>query len=184
MTDGFASNEVAIVGVGFSEITRRSDQTLGQLAVNACHRALDDAGLTVTDIDGISNYPNPSRPLDEPIDGVDVVGVHYLSQALGLENLRWACSITGGTVTATVADAVHALAAGACNYALVWRAMHNPAGAFGRVTQPKVGGKARILSTVGVRAQHRYLCHAVLALYGPVWGHPGTPGNVHCSQPG
>lgn len=149
MTDGFARNEVAIVGVGFSKISRRSDKTLGQLAVDACIKAVDDAGLTVADIDGISNYPNPSRPLGAPIDGVDVVGVHYLSQALGLENLRWACSITGGTVTATMVEAVHALAAGGCNYALVWRGMHNPTGAFGRVTQPEVGGTTQFSAPWG-----------------------------------
>jgi acetyl-CoA acetyltransferase len=149
MTDGFARNEVAIAGVGFSKISRRSDKTVGQLAVEACNTALADAGLTAADIDGISNYPNPSRPLGAPIDGVDVVGVHYLSQALGLENLRWACSITGGTVTAAITDAVHALAAGGCNYALVWRAMHNPTGAYGRVAQPNVGGDAQFTAPWG-----------------------------------
>jgi acetyl-CoA acetyltransferase len=147
--NGFARNEVAIVGVGFSNISRRSDKTLGQLAVEACRVALDDAGLTPADIDGISNYPNPSRPLSTPIDGVDVVGVHYLSQALRLEHLRWACSITGGTVAATITHAVYALAAGGCNYALVWRAMHNPTGAFGRVIQPHVGGDTQFSAPWG-----------------------------------
>jgi acetyl-CoA acetyltransferase len=177
VTEGFARNEVAIVGVGFSEISRRSDKILGQLAVEACNTALDDAGLTAAEIDGISNYPNPSRPLNYPIDGLDVVGVHYLSQALGLENLRWACSITGGTVTATVADAVHALAAGACTYALVWRAMHNPTGAFGRVSQPRVGDNTQFSAPWGFG--HNTVSFAMpysryMGLYGATRDHLAT----------
>src|SRR4029077_14044993 len=106
-------------------------QTLGQLAVSACTKALDDAGLRPSDVDGISNYPAAGGPLSSPaIDGVHIVGVEYLSQAMRLENLVCSCSITGGTFTASLVEAALALAAGACDTVLVWRAMHNPVGAF------------------------------------------------------
>jgi acetyl-CoA acetyltransferase len=143
-------NRVAIVGVGYSDVTRHSQRTLGQLALSACTRALHDAGVDAKDIDGISNYPTPSGPFAvQPVDGVHVVGVEYISQAMALENLNWSGSITGGTITASLVEAVHALAAGACNYVLVWRGMHNPLGAFGRVTQPRVAGVGQFTAPWG-----------------------------------
>ena len=143
-------NRVAIVGVAYSEVERHSERTVGQLAVSACRRALEDAGLEPGDVDGVSNYPMPGGPLTAPpVDGVHIVSVEYLSQALRLENLVWACSITGGTVSATLVNAVHALAAGACTHVLVWRAMHNPRGAFGRVRQPQVAGVGQFTAPWG-----------------------------------
>jgi acetyl-CoA acetyltransferase len=141
MTGGRIRNAVAIVGVAFSEVKRQSKHTAGQLAVSASDRALADAGLHRSDVDGLSLYPMPSGPPAGPlVDGVDIVSVEYLSQAMGLENLTWSCSPATGTIAASLVAAVHALAAGACSYALVVRAMHNPQGAFGRVTQPRVAG--------------------------------------------
>ena len=149
MTTGEQRNRVAIVGVGYSKVERRSPHTLGQLAVSACTAALDDAGLKGADIDGVSNYPTPSGPFGVVVDGIHVVGVEYISQAMGLDNLRWSCSITGGTVSAALVQAVHALTAGACNYVLVWRAMHNPVGVFGRISQPLVGGSGQFTAPWG-----------------------------------
>jgi acetyl-CoA acetyltransferase len=149
MTTGEQRNRVAVVGVGYSKVERRSQQTLGQLAVSACARALDDAGLKAQDIDGVSNYPTPSGPFTVVVDGIHVVGVEYISQAMRLDNLKWSCSITGGTISAALVQAVYALTAGDCNYVLVWRAMHNPAGAFGRISQPLVGGSGQFTAPWG-----------------------------------
>jgi acetyl-CoA acetyltransferase len=150
MTEKALRNRVAIVGVGYSEVKRRSGRTLGQLAVSACTRAIDDAGLRPADIDGVSNYPVPGGPPTGPVvDGIDIVGVDYLSQAMALDNLVWSCSLTAGTIAAALVEAVHALAAGACTHVLVWRAMHNPRGAFGRVSQPRVAGPAQFTAPWG-----------------------------------
>jgi acetyl-CoA acetyltransferase len=150
VTTEFARDRVAIVGVGYSDVRRHSEHTVGHLAVQACTKALDDAGLGPENIDGISTYSTPGGPPTGPIvDGVDVVGVDYLSQAMRLENLAWSCTPATGTLAAAIVATVHALAAGACNYALVWRAMHNPQGAFGRVTQPQVAGEAQFTAPWG-----------------------------------
>ena len=171
-------NRVAIVGVGYSDVQRHSERTVGQLAVSACARALDDAGLNANDIDGVSNYPTPSGPFRSPIvNGVHVVDVEYIAQAMRLENLNWSCSITGGTMTAAIVEAVHALAAGACSYALVWRAMHNPFGAFGRVSQPRVEGVGQFSAPWGFG--HNVIRFAMpysryMALYGATREHLAT----------
>lgn len=133
--------KVAIVGVGITKIERRSGRTVGQLALEACRKAIEDAGLGIEAIDGISNYAKSSRPYtDKQVDGVDLVSAEYLSQALGLDTLTWACAVDRGTVTAALVEAVHALASGACRYALVWRAMGNPQGSYGRRGYSEVRG--------------------------------------------
>jgi acetyl-CoA acetyltransferase len=123
--------DVAIVGTGYSRVGRHLPSSVGSLAAEACLAALADAGLDVEQIDGISNYPNASRLGAGDVDGVDLVTINYMAQALRLRNLRWSCSISQGTLTASIVEAVNAVKAGACNYALVYRAMYNPPGKFG-----------------------------------------------------
>ena len=94
-----------------------------------------------------------------------------------LENLNWSCSITGGTITAAIVEAVHALAAGACSHVLVWRAMHNPLGVFGRVSQPRVEGVGQFSAPWGFG--HNVIRFAMpysryMALYGATREHLAT----------
>jgi acetyl-CoA acetyltransferase len=178
VTEKALRNKVAVVGVGYSDVSRHSDHTVGRLALNACRRALEDAGLRAEDIDGVSNYPVAGGPLADPaVDGVHIVSVDYLSQAMGLENLLWSCSITAGTISASLVQAVHALTAGACKYVLVWRAMHNPRGPFGRVSLSRVGGAAQFTAPWGFG--HNVLRFAMpysryMALYGATREHMAT----------
>ncbi|WP_063045164.1 thiolase C-terminal domain-containing protein [Nocardia pseudovaccinii] len=123
----------AIVGTGFSDVARSSSSPLGAHVVQACLRAIDDCGLSVHDIDGVANYPNPSRPVGAIVDGIDVAGVNYVAGTLGLDNLGWACSVSQGTVIGAVGEAINAVLAGSARHVLVWRAMFNPPGRFGRV---------------------------------------------------
>jgi acetyl-CoA acetyltransferase len=125
-------NRVAVVGTSFSQIGRKVDRPLGALAVEACLGAIEDAGLRPEDIDGVANYPNPSRVGGGNVDGVDLVGVNYIARALKLRNLTWNASLTQGTFTASVVEGIHAIAAGTCTNVLVWRGMHNPGGGAGR----------------------------------------------------
>src|SRR5205823_8773320 len=100
-----SGKKTAIVGTGLSRIARRAEVGVGALAVEACQRALEEAGLPVEAIDGIATYPNPSRVGAGNTDGVDFVDVNYIARALDLKQLRWHCSITQGTVTAALIQA-------------------------------------------------------------------------------
>jgi acetyl-CoA acetyltransferase len=123
---------VAVVGAAFSEVGRRLDRPVGALAIDAALAAIEDAGLRVDDIDGLSNYPSPSRTGDAGVDGIDFVSVNYMAHMLHLtDTLRWSSSITQGTLSASLVEAVHALLAGTCTHVLVWRAMRNPPGHYG-----------------------------------------------------
>jgi acetyl-CoA acetyltransferase len=133
MTASEVRHQVVAVGAAYSDIVRRSERTVGQLAAQAARRAIEQTGIEVGDIDGLANFPSPSRPGAGALDGVDIVSPVYLAQALGLTDVRWHTSLTRGSFTGSVAEAANAVRAGACNYALVWRGMRNPPGKYGRV---------------------------------------------------
>jgi len=118
-------NKVAIVGTGFSRVARHAEESIGRLAIDACSTAVADAGLSLDDVDGLATYP---LMIDGPqsIDGVHFAGIRFVGQSLRLPNLRWAVSVTTGTVATALVEAVDAVASGTCTTALVWRAMHNP----------------------------------------------------------
>ena len=102
----------------------------GALAVQAIQRAADDAGLDMKDIDGISTYTRPAEALPGMSDGIDFVGVDFLVRTLHLRRLTWYASLDRAVVAAAFIHALHALYSGACQYALVYRALHNATGAL------------------------------------------------------
>ena len=84
----YPEKKAVISGAGQSEIGRRLYRDPLDLTVDACVAAIEDAGLTTADIDGIATYPGP---MDQPqwFSGSGVVDVQ---DALRL-NLNW---FTGG----------------------------------------------------------------------------------------
>ncbi len=143
-------NKAAVVGVGWSKVSRHADVTLGALTVDALKQAVEDAGLTMDQVDGLSNYPNPSRPGAGSVQGVDLVGVNYVARVLGMKQLRWHAEITQGTVTSALSNASTAVPAGACNYALVWRGMFNPPGHHNVAAAPRAGGDSQFSLPYGL----------------------------------
>jgi acetyl-CoA acetyltransferase len=107
----------AVSGVGQSQIGRRLYRPALDLTVEAARRAIEDAGLTRHDIDGIATYPGN---LDVP-PGFSGVGVTELQDALRLE-LRW---FSGGFESpgqlGSVINAAVAVAAGLANHVLCFR---------------------------------------------------------------
>src|SRR5438105_1163311 len=51
-------NKVAIVGAGYTKAWRHALEPLGSLAVQACDAAIEDAGLTRDQIDGVIGCPS------------------------------------------------------------------------------------------------------------------------------
>ncbi|HZP45181.1 MAG TPA: hypothetical protein VFB15_05985 [Candidatus Binataceae bacterium] len=122
--------KTAIVGIGYSEITRRAQKPLGLLALDACRAAIADAGLSPQQIDGLATYPESPFAGAGNRDGRDVVSVMYLVNHLALApDIRWYAQIETGMIASPMIEAVHAIIAGAADYVLVWRALHRPTGA-------------------------------------------------------
>lgn len=144
-----AKNRVAIVGAGHSQVGRKLDRPIGALAVDASLAALEDAGLTVADIDGLSTYPEGPGPGVGPTPGISAAPLRWMVDALGIQRLDWWAS-GGGNISSAIGYAVQALATHSCNCVLVWRAMFQPrsgefgSGSGGRSTPPGTGEAPRV----------------------------------------
>jgi acetyl-CoA acetyltransferase len=148
---GGALRRVVVSGTGYSRIARHIEEPIGLLAVEAARRALDEAGLTVDDVDGLANFPAAGHASAGSVDGVDHVGTGYLSGALPSRNLRWQASVQPGDFISSMIAGMHAIAAGTCEVVLVWRAMHNPRNRrYGQVTGGAAVGEYEFTAPYGV----------------------------------
>lgn len=124
-------SRVIISGIGQSETGRRLDATGLELTVNACRRAIADAGLEPGDIDGLATWPGEgSFPLKSP--GFEGPGIHGVQDALRFE-LDWYLSANeGGNVFGSLIEAAMAVASGLANNALVFRTVTEARAQAGR----------------------------------------------------
>ncbi|UZF47808.1 OB-fold domain-containing protein (plasmid) [Rhodococcus rhodochrous] len=116
-------DRVAITGVGQSKIGRRLMVDPLSLTVDACLAAIDDAGLTLGDIDGLSTYPGGAA------GGMSEGGVMPVEQALQIHP-TW---VNGGGdlpgQNGSIIAAMLAVASGLCRHVLcfrtVWESSHS-----------------------------------------------------------
>ena len=59
--DRIGEKDVAITGIGQSEVGRPSSRSAMQLTVDACLDAITDAGLERDDIDGVVSWPGDNN---------------------------------------------------------------------------------------------------------------------------
>lgn len=104
-------HEIAIVGIGATKQARALDVSTLSACLEATHLALDDAGLTVQDIDGIcARWPGPGGTVFHP-------GSADWAKLLGIP-LRWIGDTYPQGVPALL-DAASAIATGQCNTVLI-----------------------------------------------------------------
>jgi acetyl-CoA acetyltransferase len=152
--------KTAIVGIGYSEITRRPQKPLGLLAIDACRAAIEDAGLKPEAIDGLTTYPESPFAGAGNRDGEEVVSVMYIVNHLPLAaEIRWYAQIETGMIASPMIEAVHALYAGACDYVLVWRALHRP--------MDRPGGTGRAPGDAQFMAP--YGCNTIIQWHALAW---------------
>src|SRR3954447_23670111 len=113
-----APRSVVVSGTGYSAIGRRLGTPIGLLAVEAARGALDEAGLTVNDVDGIANFPYAGHTTAGTVDGVDFVGTGFMANALPARSLRWRGSVQPGDFISSVVAGIHAIASGTCETVL------------------------------------------------------------------
>ncbi len=108
------SGVAAIVGIGATEFSKNSGRTEIRLALEASLSALADAGIEPEEVDGISTYAMDNNPEAD---------VHRL---LGGRALRFFSRIDygGGAACAPVMQAAMAVASGAADVVLCYRAMN------------------------------------------------------------
>ncbi|WP_194828009.1 OB-fold domain-containing protein [Nocardia sp. XZ_19_231] len=126
-------DKVAITGIGMSEIGRRLMASPLSLTIQACERAVADAGLTMADIDGLSTYPGGGN-----VGGFGEGGVSALEAALGLRptwyNGGFETFGPGGSVIAAMLAVAGGLARHVLCFRTVWEATYNELIRTGKIT--------------------------------------------------
>ena len=112
MSSAVDFSKAVIAGVGETEFSKESGKTERELAVIAISKALEEAGLTFSDVDGLCS-------LD--LDSNDAM---LLSSDLQIGPLTWfsKTSYGGGLSCAAIQDAALAVANGLANVVVVYRA--------------------------------------------------------------
>ncbi|WP_322755443.1 thiolase C-terminal domain-containing protein [Frankia sp. Cas3] len=108
----------AIVGIGATDYSRASGRSDLTLATQAALAALDDAGLSPRDVDGIVRCD------------MDTVRQHDLADALGIQDLTYWSEVGPGGVApcAMVGQAVGAILSGQATTVLVFRELNGRSG--------------------------------------------------------
>ncbi|HEY3736142.1 MAG TPA: OB-fold domain-containing protein [Jatrophihabitans sp.] len=130
-------HDVVLSGVGQSRTGRRLMVDPLSLTVEACTKAIEDAGLTFADVDGLATYPGAEGYAIGHSEG----GVTAVEEALQLKP-TW---INGGGETpgqaGSIIAAMLAVSAGLCRHVLVFRTVWESTHA---VLGPHPDGSARL----------------------------------------
>ncbi|KZS82943.1 thiolase C-terminal domain-containing protein [Mycobacterium persicum] len=167
-TTKFEDN-VALTGIGMSAIGRRLMVTPLSLTIDACEAAIADAGLSFTDIDGLSTYPGGGN-----LGGFGEGGVTALESALGIRPTWHNGGIEtfgpGGSVIAAMLAVAGGLARHVLCFRTLWEATYTELMKQGKIA-PSFGSGGRTTSwqlpfgatsaahTLAINAQrhfHRY----------------------------
>ncbi|MEU4494855.1 lipid-transfer protein [Streptomyces sp. NPDC023998] len=108
----------AVVGIGATEFSKDSGRSELKLAVEAVHAALDDAGLSHADVDGMVTFTMDTSP--------EIT----VAQAAGIGELSFFSRIHygGGAACATVQQAALAVAANVAEVVVCYRAFNERSG--------------------------------------------------------
>lgn len=130
--DRLFEKDVAISGIGQSEVGRPSSKSAMRLTVDACLEAIADAGLQCSDIDGVACWPGDNNNGNS----FSPVGPSALKSVLGL-NVNWfGGGYEGpGPLTGLINGAM-AIATGLCRHVLVFRTITE---ATGRLADKNAG---------------------------------------------
>ena len=143
--------KIAVSGVGYSKVTRSAEMPLAAHALTAVKEAVADSGLQMSDIDGLATYPELPATGHAEVDGISVVSVNCMMAMLKLPNLTWHIQVGTTNIGGAVQQAVNALLAGVCKYAVVWRAMHNPRGTYQNLPGAYAAGRHAVHRALRLR---------------------------------
>jgi len=112
-------DQYSIAGIGWTEFSKKSGRTVRSLASEACIKATADAGLKISDIDGIVSYNfNDSAPAIAVATEIGVPQAGYAVDFLS----------GGNAANLIILSAVAAIEAGLAKTVLCYRAMNGRSG--------------------------------------------------------
>jgi acetyl-CoA C-acetyltransferase len=127
-------NKVAVIGAGLTRFMRRALETSKELAFEAAKTALEDAGLTIDDIDCVVSVTAP-----EAFDGVHMKGEYFADGAGAFGKPYMRAYVGGGSGVFGLAAGWYHIASGHFDTCLVVAeekmspAMPHPQGAFNAI---------------------------------------------------
>jgi acetyl-CoA acetyltransferase len=124
------SGKAAIVGIGATDFSKDSGRSELRLAAEAVLDALDDAGLSPSDVDGLTTFT------------MDTNKEIAVARATGIGDLRFFSQVHygGGAACGTIAHAAMAVATGLADVVVAYRAFNERSGMrFGQVQKRLVG---------------------------------------------
>jgi acetyl-CoA acetyltransferase len=113
-----AKAATAIAGIGQTEFSKNSGRSELQLASEAIRAAITDAGLKPSDVDGMVSFVEDNNDM------------FHLMRGVGIDNVRWMSKTPhgGSGASATVEHAAAAVASGAADVVVVYRAFNERSG--------------------------------------------------------
>ncbi|WP_072686890.1 lipid-transfer protein [Rhodococcus marinonascens] len=124
------SGKAVIAGIGATDFSKDSGRSELRLAAEAVTAALEDAGLTPADVDGLTSFT------------MDTNTEAAVARSVGIPNLKFFSRIHygGGAACATVQQAAMAVATGVAEVVVAYRAFNERSGTrFGQVNSGLVG---------------------------------------------
>lgn len=119
---GNLRDKYCIVGIGETEFTRNAGCTTQELATRAIRRAMEDAGLDSTEVDGIMGYGPMSRSIRTALTGPE--GSQPIASDLGIRpNFHMDMDGGGSSTEAMVGLAMGAIEVGMCHTVIIYRSM-------------------------------------------------------------
>jgi acetyl-CoA acetyltransferase len=112
------SNRTAIAGIGATEFSKDSGRSEMQLAVEAIHAALRDAGLAPEDVDGLVSYTVDGNAETEIARNLGIPALTFFSRV----------GFGGGAAGAVVQQAAMAVVTGVARTVVVYRALNERSG--------------------------------------------------------
>lgn len=146
MVNRSLNDQASIVGIGHTEYSKDSGRSELQLACEAISAAVEDAGLSPADIDGITKY---NWDNNDPV---------HIARSLGIPRLRFFAGVDyggGGGPLGSVLLAAMAVATGQADTVVAFRAMNERSGRgtprFGQApTDAGASGEYSYLSPYGL----------------------------------
>lgn len=120
------SNKTAIAGFGATEFSKNSGRSELRLALEATLQALDDAGISPSEVDGMSTFTMDNNSEQEVFRGIGGKELKFFTRIIQ----------GGGGTCAPLEQAALAISSGIANVVVVYRAMNVRSGhRFGKPLQ-------------------------------------------------
>lgn len=116
------SREAYVSGIGQSQVGVGLTRSALLLTIDAVREALDDAGLAVSDIDGVCSWPGRMTG-----SGTSPVGTEDVINALGIRATYFSGGIESPSQLGSVMDAVGAVKAGHARHVICFRTVYEAA---------------------------------------------------------